>query len=116
MSEIRASETEHFELPDNFDVTHYVHGELGLGRPTKTRVLVEFDARIADDIRARKWNRDQRIAMSPDGRLRLSLPLVNVDALIAWVLSFGDAARVVEPVEVARRVHDILARAAERYR
>lgn len=116
MSEVRTSETEHFELPPNFDIAHYVHGEFGLGRPSKTRVIVEFDARVADEIRARKWTRDQRVAMSPDGRLRLSVPLVNIDTLIPWVLSFGDAARVVEPFEVARRVGDILQRAAERYR
>lgn len=117
MSEIRASETEHFELPATFDVTHYVHGEFGLGRiVTKTRVIVEFDARVADEIRAKKWSRDQRIGMSPDGRLRLSMPLVNVDAIIAWVLSFGDAAHVVEPSDVARQVGEVLQRAAERYR
>ncbi|MDB4942693.1 MAG: putative transcriptional regulator [Labilithrix sp.] len=116
MAELRASETEHFDLPATFDVSHYVHGAFGLGRPSKTRALVEFDARVADEIRAKKWIRDQRIAMSVDGRLRLSVPLVNVDAFVTWVLSFGDAARVVDPPELARRVATTLERAAERYR
>ncbi len=115
MTELRSSETEHFELPASFDVTHYVHGEFGLGKPSKARALVEFDARVADDIRSKKLHRDQRVAMSADGRLRLSVPLVNVDSFIAWVLSFGDAATVVEPPEVVRQVADILARAAARY-
>jgi predicted DNA-binding transcriptional regulator YafY len=115
MTELRASETEHFELPASFDVTHYVHGEFGLGKPSKVRALVEFDARVADEIRSKKLHRDQRVAMSADGRLRLSVPLVNVDAFIGWVLSFGDAATVVEPPEVARRVAAILDRAAARY-
>jgi predicted DNA-binding transcriptional regulator YafY len=92
-----------------------VHGEFGLGKPSKARALVEFDARVADEIRSKKIHRDQRVAMSPDGRLRLSVPLVNVDAFIGWVLSFGDAATVVEPPEVARQVAGILARAAARY-
>jgi len=116
MGEIRASETEHFDLPPSFDVTQYVHGEFGLGRPSKTRIIVEFDARVADEIRAKKWSRDQRIGMSPDGRLRLSVPLVNLDALVTWVLSFGDAAHVIEPPEVVRQVGEVLQRAAERYR
>ncbi len=116
MSEIHASETEHFELPETFDVTDYVHGAFGLGKPSKTRVLVEFDARVADDVRAKRWSRDQRIGVSPDGRLRLSVPLVNVDALVSWVLSFGDAAHVVEPPDVVRQVGAVLQRAAERYR
>lgn len=115
MTELRSSETEHFELPPSFDVSHYVHGEFGLGKPSKVRALVEFEARVADEIRAKKLHRDQRIAMSADGRLRLSVPLVNVDTFIAWVLSFGDAATVVEPPEVARRIAAILDRAAARY-
>lgn len=115
MTELRSSETEHFELPASFDVTHYVHGEFGLGKPSKVRALVEFEARVADEIRSKKLHRDQRIAMSADGRLRLSVPLVNVDTFIAWVLSFGDAATVVEPPEVARRIAAILDRAAARY-
>jgi predicted DNA-binding transcriptional regulator YafY len=115
ITEIRASETEHFELPGSFDVTNYVHGEFGLGTPSKVRALVEFDARVADEIRAKKLHRDQRVAMSPDGRLRLSVPLVNVDAFVGWVLSFGDAATVMEPPELAEQVAAILKRAAARY-
>jgi predicted DNA-binding transcriptional regulator YafY len=115
MTELHSSETEHFELPASFDVASYVHGEFGLGKPTKARALVEFDARVADEIRSKKLHRDQRIAMSPDGRLRLSVPLVNVDAFIGWVLSFGDTATVVEPPELVRQIASILERAAQRY-
>lgn len=115
MTEIRASETEHFELPASFDVTQYVHGEFGLARPSKVRAIVEFDARIADEIRSKKVHRDQRFASGPEGRLRLSVPLVDVDAFVSWVLSFGDAATVVEPVDVAQHVAGILQRASARY-
>lgn len=115
MTDIRSSETEHFELPESFDVAHYVHGEFGLGRPSKVRALVEFEARVADEIRSKKLHRDQRVAMSPDGRLRLSVPLVNVDAFVSWVLSFGDAATVVEPPELVSQIATVLQRAAARY-
>jgi hypothetical protein len=43
------------------------------------------------------------------------LPLVDQPSAIAWVLSWGDAARVVEPSELAREVGNALARAAARY-
>ena len=49
---------------------------------------------------------------------RLSTELVAgvlVGAFIGWVLSFGDAATVVEPPELARQVAGILERAAARY-
>ena len=114
-SEIRASETEHFELPASFELSDYVHGELGLGHASKARVIVEFDARVADEIRAKKLHPEQRIATSRDGRVRLSVPLVNVESLVAWVLSWGDAARVIEPPEVVREVATRLERALSRY-
>jgi predicted DNA-binding transcriptional regulator YafY len=115
MSDIRTSETEYFKLPEGFDVSEYVHGAFGLGRPLEAQAVVEFDARVAEDIRAKKWSRAQRIATSPDGRLRLTVPLVSVESFVSWVLSFGDAARVVEPPEVVAEIADVLARAARRY-
>ncbi|MBX3189237.1 MAG: WYL domain-containing protein [Labilithrix sp.] len=118
MTEIRASETEHFELPPSFDVAHYVHGEFGVARPSlaRARALVDFDARVADEVRAKKLHKDQRTATSSDGRLRVSIPVGDVEAFVGWVLSFGDAARVVEPPELARRIGETLQRAAARYR
>lgn len=115
MTELRASETEHFDLPAGFDVDQFVHGELGIAPPTRARATVEFDARVADEIKSKKWNAQQKILTSPDGRVRLQIPLVNVDQLVAFVLSWGDAARVVDPPELVDRVAETLSRALQRY-
>lgn len=40
---------------------------------------------------------------------------MSTPALVAWVLGFGDAARVVDPPELVREVGEVLARAAARY-
>jgi predicted DNA-binding transcriptional regulator YafY len=115
MTDIRTSETEHFELPSAFDVGEYVHGELGIGRASKARAIIEFDARVADEIRSKKLHPQQKLATSPDGRVRVQLPLIDVPSLLSWVLSYGDAARVVDPPELVRSVGETLARAAARY-
>jgi predicted DNA-binding transcriptional regulator YafY len=115
MAEVRTSETEHFQLPENFDVAEYVHGELGVGQPARSRFMVEFDARVADEVKTRRFHSKQRIGTAPDGRVRLSLPLVDVRAAVAFVLSWGDAAKVVDPPELADEVGRILTRAASRY-
>jgi predicted DNA-binding transcriptional regulator YafY len=116
MTEVRTSETELFTLPLDFDVTDYVHGEFGVAPPSPILATVEFDARVADEIRARKLHPQQRFyAGGPEGRIRVSVPLVNAQAIVAWVLGFGDAARVIAPPELVREVGDILARAAARY-
>jgi proteasome accessory factor C len=57
----------------------------------------------------------QKVAMAPDGRARVSLLATDLDAVRAWVLGFGGAARVVEPPELARAVADELRRALSRY-
>lgn len=115
MTEVRTSETEHFTLPPGFDAQAFVHGEFGVAPPARARALVEFDARVADEVRSRKLHPQQKNFSAPDGRVRVSVPLVNPQAFVAWVLGFGDAARVVEPPELAREVGEILARAAARY-
>ncbi len=115
MLDIRTSETERFSLPTNFSVANFVQGELGIARPARTTFMVEFDARVAEDVRSRRFHPQQRIAVSPDGRVRVVLPLADRSAAIAFVLSWGDAARVVEPAELASDVKSMLERAASRY-
>lgn len=115
MSDIRSSETERFDLPAGFDVNHYVHGELGVGRLGKARFTVDFDARVAEEVKAKRIHAQQRIANSPDGRVRLSLPLIDPRAAVAFVLSWGDAARMVDPPELVEQIRSILSRAAARY-
>lgn len=115
MVEVRASETERFTLPKGFDVNDYVQGELGVARPVRETAIVEFEARVAEEVRTRKVHPRQRWAPGPEGRIRVQVPLVSVPAIVAWVLGFGDAARVVEPPELAREVGEVLARAAARY-
>ncbi|HEY8074789.1 MAG TPA: WYL domain-containing protein [Labilithrix sp.] len=116
MTDIRASETEHFELPASFQIDGWLHGELGIGPPTKARALIELDARVADELKTKKIHPLQKTWTAPDGRMRIQLPLVNVDALVAWILAFGDAAHVVEPPELVRAVWQAHERAAARYR
>src|SRR6478735_11366210 len=54
MSEARAREDQAFVLPDGFDVRAHLDGDFGVGADVPaTRVLVEFDAAIADDVRTR---------------------------------------------------------------
>ncbi len=115
MTDIRTSETEHFELPATFDASQFVQGDFGVARPARARFMVEFEARVADEVKSKRIHPQQRIATAPDGRVRMSLPLVDPRAAIAFVLSWGDAARVVEPPELVNKIGTILARAASRY-
>lgn len=116
-SEVRLAEDERFELPETFDLSAWLHGGQGVAPPTgaPARAIVEFDAAVADEVRARRWHPQQKVGTSPDGRVRLQLPIVDRERLARWVLGFGDRARVVEPADLADAIAERLGRAAQRY-
>ena len=115
-SDLAGVETERFELPEDFAVDDYLEGEFGVAPPSeRTRVLIEFDPRVADDVRSRRLHPTQRIATAPDGRIRLSAAVGDRRELVRWVLGFGDAARVIEPPELAAEIRSRLAGALARY-
>lgn len=60
MTEVRTSETERFTLPEDFAVSDYVHGEFGVAPPTRAVATVEFEARVADELRTRRLHPRQR--------------------------------------------------------
>jgi predicted DNA-binding transcriptional regulator YafY len=114
MRESEPSESQRFELPEDFSVTDFVHGAFGLGR-AKHAVVVEFSPQVADEIRAQRLHPKQRIATAADGRVRLSLNVPSLAEALAWVLRFGSAARVIEPPELRDAVLRELRGAMLRY-
>lgn len=115
VTEVHLSETDHFEIPEGFDPSQWVHGDLGVAPPTRARCVIEFTAQAAGEIRSRRIHPQQRLAASADGRLRLSIPLVDSPRLVSWILGFGDAAVVVEPADLAGEVREAFRRSLARY-
>jgi predicted DNA-binding transcriptional regulator YafY len=107
-----------FLLPPDFEASAYLQGEFSPApavAASRPRVVVEFDARVAEEVKTRRFHPSQKIAVAKDGRVRLSFPMVSLEEARAWVLGFGDAALVVEPAELAAEVSATLARALARY-
>jgi hypothetical protein len=120
MSDVEASEVERFELPPEFEIADWLHGDFGVARaPRAVRLLVEFDPRAAEAVRARRAHPSQKVAIAADGRVRASLSVPEcpevMERVRAWVLGFGSAARVLEPRELADEIAAELRRAAARY-
>ena len=109
------TEAQRFELPLDFDPERLVLGAFGpVVTEDRRRAVIEFDARVADEVRTRKHHPDQRVATSRDGRVRLALPVGDRAALVRWVLGFGSAARVIEPDDVRELVREELREALRR--
>jgi predicted DNA-binding transcriptional regulator YafY len=114
MRESEPSEDARFELPEDFKVDDYVHGPFGLGR-ARYPIVVEFSPDVAGEIRAQRVHPSQRVATSPDGRVRLSLTVPSLEEARAWVLRFGASACVIEPPELRDSVMRELKGAMQRY-
>ena len=120
MTELAASDAERFDLPGDFDLEPWLHGEFGVARPGRTvKLLVEFDPRVAEQVRGRRVHPTQKVAVAADGRVRVSMNVPESREVMArvhrWLLGFGSAAQVLEPPEVTGALARELERAAARY-
>jgi predicted DNA-binding transcriptional regulator YafY len=116
MRDTEVSATERFELPPDFKIDDHFQGQFGIWRGTQSiKVVVDFDARVADLVRSRKVHTTQKIASLPDGSLRLSMVVGELTEVISWVLGFGETARVIEPPDLVERVKGELQQALANY-
>jgi predicted DNA-binding transcriptional regulator YafY len=120
MSEVEAVDGHRFELPADFELSEWLQGDFGVARAARTlKLLVEFEPRVAESVRARRVHPSQKLAVAQDGRVRASLAVPETAEVLAqmraWLLGFGSAARVLEPRELAEEIAAELRRAASRY-
>lgn len=81
-----------FEKPEKFDIRSVMDSQ-----PWETGGEEEVEARVRFDADIAWWAaRTLRVA-EPRGSLETTVPVANRDAFIGWVLSFGEAAEVLEP-------------------
>jgi predicted DNA-binding transcriptional regulator YafY len=80
-----------------------------------TKIRVWFAREVADEIRERKWLAEQKLEDS-DGGVVLSAEVAGLAEIERWVLSYGPAAKVLAPAELAASVAKKLREGAERYR
>ena len=89
---------------------------LGVHSGPPERVEVEFDALVADYVTQRHWHTSQSVQPIEAGRILMRLDVCVDAALAAWVLGFGEHARVVAPPRFEADIASRLTQAAERYR
>jgi len=88
---------------------------LGVHSGPPERVEIEFQAAIADYIRAREWHKSQGLHDAKGGGLLMTLDVCLDRALSSWILSFGPFARVVSPERLARDIADQFEEARAQY-
>jgi predicted DNA-binding transcriptional regulator YafY len=116
MRDTECATTDRFVLPAEFKVEDYFQGEFGIWRSReKHRVVVEFDASVAEYVRSRKVHASQRVVPIAGGGLRLTMTIGDLTPVVSWVLEWGARARVIEPEVLRVRVVEELQQALQKY-
>jgi predicted DNA-binding transcriptional regulator YafY len=96
-----------FLIPDNFSIDEYLKDSFGVGRSqTRFNVKIRFKSRIAPWIREKLWHPKQKLKEEKNGDLILEFPGSFLDEVFSWVMSWGAAAKVLEPRQLRKRVRD----------
>jgi predicted DNA-binding transcriptional regulator YafY len=98
------------ELPD----AAFPHS-LGVHSGPPERIEIEFQAAVADYVRAREWHLSQKIVETDSGELVMTLDVCLDRALESWILSFGPFARVRAPAQLAHTIAEQFEEARARY-
>lgn len=109
-------EGEHALHPADFDLADYARDRFGAleGAVEEIRLLVEAKAVAA--FRRKSYNPTQQIEEErADGRAVVSFEAGGLDAVKAWVLSWGPKVRVLAPASLAEQVAEAHRAAVSRY-
>lgn len=116
MRDTECAATERFELPAEFSIDDHFQGQFGIwrgGAPQK--LVVDFDARVAEFVRTRRVHPSQELEELADGGVRLRMTIDDLTEVATWILGFGQTAKVLEPPELVERVQRELAGALAQY-
>ena len=90
-----------FERPAEFSPAKFFGKAFGAFVGTGDyRVVLRFDATVADQIRERCWHESQETRDLPDGGLEFTVQLGGLDEILRWILGWGGDVEVLAPPEL----------------
>lgn len=107
--------TKRFTIPDDFRVDDYLKHSFGIVQEKALPVRIRFSATAAESIREKIWHPSQVITDEPDGGILLSFYAGGSMEIIAWVLSWGIHAELLQPPELREVLREISVGLAIRY-
>jgi predicted DNA-binding transcriptional regulator YafY len=116
MRDTECAATERFELPEDFSIDDHFQGQFGIWRGSEPKkVVIDFDAKVAEFVRTRKVHPSQDLKPLPKGGVRMTMMIGDLTELATWILGFGETAKVVEPPDLVERVRKELEGALAQY-
>lgn len=105
-----------FELPDGYQPEEQFSDAFGLVADQPMRLSIRFSPDVAHMVRDRLWRPGQSMVTAPDGSVLLSFEASGSLEILAWVLSFGRHAELLEPPELRRELRRHVKGMRELYR
>lgn len=93
-----------FEMPDDFSPEQQFSDAFGLVTDQPMQLKIRFDREVAHMVRDRIWRPDQTLLTEPDGSVLLSFEAAGSLEILAWVLSYGRHAELLEPPELRKEL------------
>jgi len=93
-----------FEVPEDMDVDAIPRSSFGVFTGEPIRVEIRFSSRVAEYIQERIWHDSQRIHHHRDGSITFEAQVAGIQDVKFWVMSWGEAARVIAPEELRRAI------------
>jgi predicted DNA-binding transcriptional regulator YafY len=97
----------HFEVPKEYDFQKAFNQTFGIIKDEKFEVEAEFTGWAAVFVEERIWSNDQVITRDGD-KTRIKFTASSEPEIISWILSFGDAARILKPKTLAQTLFKII--------
>ena len=96
-----------YSIPKGFTLEKHLGNAWRMIRGlTRYDVELLFDPNFAETISDTSWHATQQFYHQPDGSLRFTCTVDGLDEIVWWVLSMGAHCKVVQPLELARRVRE----------
>jgi predicted DNA-binding transcriptional regulator YafY len=105
-----------YEYPVDYDFEDVFDKNFGFIKDDCFEVEVEFIGWATEYVSERTWSPDQKIKQIDDDKIRLTFSASSDVELIAWILSFGEEARVIEPEWVVAEILNKVKRTALLYK
>ena len=103
MKKIELTERD-YKLPKKYDFEKIFNKNFGVMKDEPFEVEVEFSGWTAKYIPERIWSVDQKITKKGRDKITLKFTTSSEVELIAWVLSFGEEAKVLKPDWVVEEI------------
>ncbi|MBN2080737.1 WYL domain-containing protein [bacterium] len=99
-------------LPDpDFSLEeHKKDSQLFAAEAPQVEIVAEFDKYAAHWIRLKKVHPSQQVVERSDGSLEVSFKVSSLENIVRWILSFGEHARILAPLELQERVRRTISR------